>query len=256
MKLVYCTIISILVILLAPGCSGKKAAKKEAAAAADTTSVPDTGYTGIKKYYSNDYLIKEVTFRNGVREGEMKSFYQGGQVYQRFWYEKGLREDSAVWYYLEGQVFRTTPYKHDTVDGIQKQYYRNGDLKAEIGYSKGRRSTFIKEYDKAGKLISGYPGIVYETQDNYKTTGQYTITLGLTDKSAKVTFYRGELPGGIFDTAKCVKLKTIGGKPAILLKKTGSPQKEYAGVIAEIVTQMGNKYIAGKKIDLPYKDLK
>ena len=55
---------------------------------------------------SGKYLVKEVTFKNGVREGLMKSFYQTGEVRQTFWYENGLREDSSRWYYQEGQLFR------------------------------------------------------------------------------------------------------------------------------------------------------
>ncbi len=85
MKLFNCTFYILPAILLIAGCTGQNRPKKELAAAVDTTSVPDTGYTGIKKYFSNDRLIKEVTFDNGVREGEMKSYYQGGQLYQRFW---------------------------------------------------------------------------------------------------------------------------------------------------------------------------
>ncbi len=54
-------------------------------------SVPDTGYTGIKQYMSGKTLVKEVTFKNGVREGLMKSFYQTGEVRQTFWYEKWFK---------------------------------------------------------------------------------------------------------------------------------------------------------------------
>ena len=244
------------VIFLLTGCTGQNSRKKETATAAETKSVPDTGYTGIKKYYSNDRLIKEITFKNGVREGEMKSYYQGGQLYQRFWYEKGLREDSAVWYFLEGQVFRTTPFRHDTIDGIQKQYYRNGKLRARIKYVKGLRSPFFEEYNNQGKVITGYPVIVAEIKDNYKTSGQVGIALSISNKSSKVTFYRGELTNGLFDTTKCARIKTVDGKAVIDMKKSSTPQKEFVNVVAEIITGFGNRYITSKKIDLPYKDLK
>ena len=63
------------------GCSGKKTTGKGQAADADTVAVPDTGYTGIKQYFSNERMLKEVTFRNGVRDGLMKTYYPGGQLY-------------------------------------------------------------------------------------------------------------------------------------------------------------------------------
>jgi hypothetical protein len=59
-------------------CTGKGPAKKDQIAVSDSSSVPDTGYTGIKQYMSGKTLVKLVTFKNGVREGLMKSFYQTG----------------------------------------------------------------------------------------------------------------------------------------------------------------------------------
>lgn len=255
----YISIILILSgLLLITACTGKGSLRKESkpGSETDTTAVPDTGYTGIKKYYSGKLLVKEVTFKNGVRDGEMKTYYQGGQLYQTFWYKNGLREDSARWYYLEGQVFRSTPYKHDTVDGIQKQYYRNGKLKAKIYYVKGKRSPLLEEYTLERKLVGNYPDINYTINDNYKAGGKVRINLELTDKQKKVRFYRGEFTNGVFDSVKCIRLKPIGGKNFLDLKKTGTPQKDYVGVIAVILTDFGNNFISYKKIDLPYQDLK
>ena len=248
---------SILILsIIISGCSGKGSLKKESDSLADTLAVADTGYTGIMKYYSKDLLVKEVTFKNGVRHGEMKTFYRSGQLYQTFWYENGLREDSARWYYLEGQVFRSTPFKHDTIDGTQRQYYRNGRLKAKINYIRGLRTPQIEEFTRDGKLVSGYPEITYTITDNYSSTGKVRINLDLTDKSEKVKFYRGEFTNGVFDTLKCVKIKPVNGKNYLDLKKSGTPQPEYLDIIAVIVTDFGNNYLDSKKIILPYKDLK
>ena len=246
----------ILIALMFIGCSGNRSSKKEAASAIGTIQVPDTGYTGIKKYYSNDVLIKEVTFKNGVREGEMKSFYMGGQLYQSFWYENGLREDSAKWYYVEGPVFRSTPFRHDTIHGTQVQYYRNGRIKAKMTYIKGLRTPTLEEYTREGKLIDDYPDISYNFTDNYSSSGKVRLNLELTNKSEKVRFYRGDLTDGVFDTARYAIINTYNGKGSLDLKKSGTPQQPSAGVIAEIITGFGNKYFAYKKIDLPYKDLK
>jgi hypothetical protein len=254
-KVNYSVLILFLFIIVA-GCAGKGSAKKESMAVTDTQTVPDTGYTGIKKYYSGNLLLKEVTFKNGVRQGETKTYYQGGQLYQTFWYENGLREDSARWYYLEGQLFRSTPMKHDTIDGTQNQYYRNGRLKAKINYIKGLRSPILEEYNQNGKLIRDYPEIVFNINDNYNSTGKVRISLELSDKSKKVKFYRGEFTGGVFDTVKCKLIKSVSGKTFLDLRKSGTPQPDYVGIIAVFLTDYGNNYLAYKKIDLPYKDLK
>ena len=124
MKTIYTTAAALILVVTFYACGGNAGKTGKNENKQPVSTVPDTGFTGIKQYRSNQYLIKEVTFKNGVREGLMKTFYMGGQVYQTFWYENGLREDSSCYYYLEGQLFRTTPYRHDTIDGIQKQYYR------------------------------------------------------------------------------------------------------------------------------------
>ncbi len=245
----------ILSVLITAGCTGKGQKKKDLSSEIDTVSVPDTGYTGIKQYMSSGRLLKEITFKNGVRDGLMKTYYQSGKLYQTFWYENGLREDSAVWYYVEGQPFRTTPFKNDTIDGLQKQYYRTGDIKAIIGYEKGLRTPLLEEYDKKGRLYKDYPEIVTNINDEYSTKGIYTIDLEMSDNTEKVKFYKGEFTDGRFDTTQCKPIETIEGKASIQLEKAGSSGKDYIGIIAEVITVYGNRNLMYKKIDLPYNDL-
>ena len=181
MKLFFGSLIFIFALLLNPGCKGKTGS----VSGNDTTSVADTGYTGITKYMSGGHVAMETTFKNGVKEGLTKTFYPGGKLKGTLWYENGLREDSAKWYFEEGQLFRTTPYKRDTIDGIQMQYFRTGKLKARIGYRKGFRTFEFEEYDMAGKKVGGYPDLVVQTKDEYNTKGTYTISLSLVGQIAK-----------------------------------------------------------------------
>ena len=255
MKIFSGSLIIIIFLLFIAGCNGKGTGKKVSQSGIDTSTVPDTGFTGITQYMSGKTLFKEVTFKNGVKKGLMKTFYPDGRVRQTYWYENNLREDSSKWYYQEGQLFRSTPYKRDTMDGIQKQYYRTGRLKAKLGYKKGLRTPFLEEFTLDGKLVGGYPGLVVNIRDDYRAKGVYRVSLELSDKSTKVRYYRGDLSDGVFDTAHCKKINTIKGIGYLDLKKTGSPKTGYVGVIAEILTNFGNNYLVYKKIDLPYNDL-
>jgi hypothetical protein len=245
----------ILTIIFVTSCNGKGGNKKDSASANDTITVPDTGFTGINKYMNGGRLFKEVTFKNGVKQGLMKTYYPSGKVRQTFWYENGIRQDSARWFFEEGQLFRTTPYKNDTVDGIQIQYYRTGRLKAKIGYSKGLRTPYFEEFTPEGKAIGGYPQLIVNTIDEYKTKGVYKIKLELSDKSTKVRYYRGDFSSGVFDTAHCEIIKNVNGIGNLNLRKTGSPTKDNVGVIAAILTNFGNNLLVYKKISLPYSDL-
>lgn len=245
------TLLILLIFVLSAGCTGKKSAKQAEMADSDSLFTGDS----IVKYYSNKLLLKEVTFKNGVKNGLTKTYYQGGQLYQTFWYVNDMKEDSARWYYLEGQLFRTTPFKHDTIDGIQKQFYRTGQVRAKIGYKKGLRTEFFQEFTKDGKLVRNYPDIVSNVEDNYKSKGLYRINLELSDKSTRVKFYRGEFINDCFDTTQCKIIKTINGKGILDLKKSGSVKPAYVNIIAEITTPFGNRYLLPKRIALPYKDL-
>jgi hypothetical protein len=251
MKIFSGTFLIVLALLITGGCANKNSGKKGTGMVSDSADVPDS----IVKYYSKQLLLKEVSFRNGMRNGLTKTYYPGGQLYQTFWYVNDLREDSSGYYYLEGQIYRTTPYKHDTIDGIQRQYYRSGEIKAKIDFRKGLRTSYFKEFTKEGKQVTGYPEIIAEINDEYKSSGIYRINLSLSDNGKKVKFYRGEFTDGRFDSTKCKLIRNIDGKATLTLKKTGAPKPEYVGIIGEIPTAFGNRYLSYKKIDLPYNDL-
>lgn len=255
MKIFLLSFFTVITLIVFSGCSGRSSSQKEALTVNDTTTVPDTGYTGIMKYMSGQMLVKEVTFKNGVRDGLMKSFYQDGRLRMTFWYENGFREDSSKWYYQEGQVFRSTPYKRDTIDGTQIQYYRNGRIKAKLTYVKGLRTPYLEEFTPNGQIVSGYPELLVNIRDDYKSRGVYSISLQLSDKSPKVRYYRGEFYNGLFDTTRVEMIKTLEGIGTIELKKTTTPKSDYIGVIAEILTNYGNNLLVYRKIDLPYNDL-
>ncbi|HLP72703.1 MAG TPA: hypothetical protein VK155_07370 [Bacteroidales bacterium] len=235
---------------------GSKTTNNNPAAGNDTITVPDTGYTGIKQFMSGKYIVSEVNFVNGVRQGLTKTFYQSGRLQRTYWYEKGVRQDSSCWYYEEGQLFRTTPFRNDTVDGIQKQFYRTGELKAEMGYKDGFRTEYFKEYTREGKPVNDYPDIVVRTEDNYKAAGRYSIILELSDKKVNVNWRRGEFTDGKYDTAQLQKIIKTGNTGRLDLKKTGAATQTYVNVIAEILTDFANRKLVEKKIVLPYNDLK
>jgi len=243
-------------LITGTGCRNKGTHKTENQGQSDTSTVADTGFTGIKKYYSRNLLVKEVTFKNWIRQGLMKTYYQNGKLYQTFWYENGIREDTARWYFEDGKVFRETQYKSDSMEGSQIQYYRNGKVRARLSYVRGMRTPFLEEFTSDGKKVSGYPEMVINTKDEYNRNGTYKVYLVLSKKDVKVNFYRGEYINGLFIPKKYIKLNTNDFTGYLELKKTGIPGNSSVGIIAEISTGLGNKYLTYKKIDLPYNDLK
>lgn len=224
----------------------------------DTVSVasPDTGYTGIKQFMSGQKIVSEVNFVNGLREGLTKTFYESGKLQRTFMYEKGLKQDSSCWFYEEGQLFRITPYKNDTIHGIQKQYYRTGELKAKMGYTNGFRNSLFQEFTREGRPVTDYPKVIIRTEDTYNKDGLYRIVLDLSDRNVNVKWLRGEFSDGMYDTSRMVKIRKTGSTGYLDLRKTGKEGQLYVGVVAEILTNFGNRMLVARKINLPYKDLK
>jgi antitoxin component YwqK of YwqJK toxin-antitoxin module len=186
----------------------------------------------------------------------MKTYYANGLLYQTFWYENGIKQDTAKWYFEDGKVFRATPFKNDSADGIQTQYHTNGKVRAKLSYVNGIRTPYLEEFTPDGKKITDYPDLVIRTKDDYNQNGTYKIFLELTNKNVKATYYRGEYIDGLFYPKKYVKLNDSEKTGYLELKKSGSSGNNYVGIIAEISTKRGNKYLVYKKIDLPHNDLK
>lgn len=248
-------LVIIITAALITACGSNTGKDRKAVSEADTVSVPDTGYTGIKQFTSGRYTVSEAEFKNGVRQGLTKTFYPSGRLQRTYWYVNGLRQDSSCWYYEEGQLFRTTPFRNDTIDGIQRQYYRTGELKAKLGFRNGYRTDFFQEFNKNGKLIAGYPELVVKTEDNYATKGTYRVILELSDKNVNVNFRCGDFINGVYDTTRVKRIRTSNNTAYINLKKTGSPKQTYISVTAEILTNFGNRLLVYRKIDLPYNDI-
>jgi antitoxin component YwqK of YwqJK toxin-antitoxin module len=245
-----------LLLMIQPGCTGKSTKKQESVTAADTQSVADTGYTGIKQFYSKSTLTYEATFKNGIREGLMKSYYPSGKVRQTFWYKNGMKEDTAVWFYEEGNIFRKTPFKRDSMNGVQIQYYKSGALRAKMEFVNGLRKPWLEEYTSDGKKITDYPDVTVRTKDNYQKDGTYNINLELNKKNIKVNFYIGEFSEGLFAPKILKKINSSDFTGFIQLKKSSSAGQGSVGIISEIATALGNKLIVYSKVTLPHNDLR
>ena len=117
------------------------------------------------------------------------------------------------------------------------------------------RTPFLEEYNDKGQKITSYPELVVRTQDDYNTNGTYKIYLELDQKGIKSNYYRGDLQDNLFNPKNCIKINDTETTGFLQLKKTGENGPGYVGVIAEILTTLGNREIVYKRIQLPYNDL-
>jgi antitoxin component YwqK of YwqJK toxin-antitoxin module len=245
----------ILLVLIFQSCNSSKTDSADKSVQASEQS--EENFTGVKKYYEGEILKKEVTFKNGIKEGLNKNYYDDGRLKRTIWYENNLKEDTAKWYYTDGSVYRATPYKNDKIQGIQIKYHRNGRIMAEIPYRHGLRTPGLKEYYDNGLEVGNIPSITIQkiNSTDYSSDGVVSITLALSNKSKNVKFYKGGLVDGAFDPKLAKDITASSGMAYFEVYKKETGGKNYVDVVAEYTTRFRNKEIIIRRIKLPYDDL-
>ena len=117
-------------------------------------------FTGIAKdYYEDKSLKAELTYTNGILEGEAKQYYQSGKLKSTAIFSNGLLNGQCIGYYESGNIEYEENYLDDELNGSVKDYYENGKLKAELNYKNGKLDGLEKEYHQNGQLY---------IEENYK----------------------------------------------------------------------------------------
>lgn len=246
----------LLLLSVMAGCifQGGEGKKKTGDSTATATEISQK-FSGVKPYYVNGRLDKEVTYLKGVRNGMTKTYYASGGVKQVIIYNTGMRTDTALWFYEDGKLFRATPYVRDTIHGVQTQYYRSGRIKARMSYNMGLRYPDLAEYYDNGKLKSSQREIKIRTRDEYLENGVFKIFAELDNKSPSVVFYKGEFDNGTFNPAKVEKLTTSGGVGLLELTKSSVRNSGSVVIIAEYTTDFSNLNYISTRVSIPYRDV-
>lgn len=222
---------------------------------ASDTAVSEN-YTGIKKYYNEGRLVKEISYREGLKNGICNNYYDDGRLKRTIIYNNNLKTDTAKWYYPEGMVYRSTPYVDDMIHGVQTKYYKNGRKQAEMPYNMGLRMPGLKEYHDDGRELTGTPSVTSDITDSrWQEEGILRVIVRLDNGSANVKFYRGALINGAFDPEQCQDITISSGMGFTELKRSDSGGKNYVDIIAVYTTRFRNREIIATRIRLPYNNL-
>ena len=117
-------------------------------------------FTGIAKdYYEDKSLKAELTYTNGILEGEAKQYYQSGKLKSTAIFSNGLLNGQCIGYYESGNIEYEENYLDDELNGSVKDYYENGQLKAELNYKNGQLDGLARAYHENGQL---------HIEENYK----------------------------------------------------------------------------------------
>jgi len=118
---------------------------------ADTILATAGGYDGrlldgpFTVFYPDKNLEEEGIFRNGLRDGEWKSWYPGGKIRLIIHWDDGVRKGAFTEYDQEGRKIREGYYRKDLLSGDIKEYGADGKLSI-IKYEDGQP---VKPKEKA-----------------------------------------------------------------------------------------------------------
>lgn len=99
-------------------------------------------YTGVGvEYYPNRQLARRVEFKNGLKEGETRSYSDMGKLTEVGRFHKGLRNGLQEMWFIEGPKQQEERYVNGVLEGIQTKWHLSGRI-------------FRRENFKKGKLIS------------------------------------------------------------------------------------------------------
>lgn len=149
-------------------------------------------------------IKNELTLKEGVKEGEAKSFYPSGELWKKVNYKNGKLHGLAEVYHRNGNLKRSVAYKEGKKHGYYTKYFKSGKERLQIEYyddmplpgllRRNYRGEEIPEPTVAVKLngkVNSNPD-VYEVQfilsEKLKDTRFYGIPL---DKSWREQLLKG-----------------------------------------------------------------
>lgn len=214
--------------------------------------VKDNKRHGITKNYSSTgRLLSTVNYVNGKKEGKTTNYYSNGKVHSTILYKNGVREGDAVWYYKSGKTYSINPFINNKLNGVQKKYYENGKLQAEIPYKDAQPGIGLKEYTPEGKLITNYPEIIIQENNQIAASDKFILKIYLSKRSVKDQFYLDELDQGIYLKRYMYEIPTENGVATRVYEvPPGYVKFEKINIIAKSKTSLGNTYITQRSYNL------
>ncbi len=213
----------------------------------DKSKSDDNKSTVLKSYYEKSGALKsEMTIKNKKKNGPAKKYYPTGELHTLVNYVDNVKEGEAIWYYKNGHPYRVTKYVNGKKEGIRKIYYENGKLQAEIPYKNNEPIEGLKEYNVKGVLITYYPKIVFDTQNNLLVNNKFILICRMSNNSKNVTFFQ-EIVTDSNPQKRKIEVQTKNGiaKIEFHIPSLTKIDKEII-IYAHLKSAMGNPYITKK----------
>jgi antitoxin component YwqK of YwqJK toxin-antitoxin module len=104
-----------------------------------TAKLDGRPFTGVGlEHYPNRQLARRVSFKNGLKEGETRTYSDLGKLTSIGRFHKGLRNGLQEMWYIEGPKQQEDRYVNGVLEGVQTKWHLNGRVFREENFKKGQ----------------------------------------------------------------------------------------------------------------------
>ncbi len=108
----------------------------------------------VSYYYPDGKLKSKGNMMGQKREGKWTYFFKDGiKVLSEELYKNGLLEGDYKTYYINGKLTEWSKYKNGLLNGTSKRFTEDGILIEEINYKEGKLNGEAKYYNTSGELM-------------------------------------------------------------------------------------------------------
>ncbi len=107
---------------------------------------------GKATFYSDGIIIREEEYKNGLKNGELKSFHGNGETSSVENYKEGKLSGVSTKFYDNGQIFEDASYINGKMNGQFVRYFSDGNLMEECSYANGEKNGICITYNPDGSI--------------------------------------------------------------------------------------------------------
>ena len=171
----------------------------------DKDNTPLNGSHRIIDGYRSEYILAE--FKDGMYNGDYK-YFKNNRLKEEGTYKEGRKDGVYKEYYSDGVALKKeAPFKEGKLNGIVKTYYTNGKLETEKGYAMSIEDGVERDYDyESGEITTNRNyknGVLHGSQ-----IAHYGSNIG--DFIQRVTYENGKMTGSFSEIFTDGTIKKTG----------------------------------------------
>lgn len=204
-------------------------------------------------------IKSEINLKDGIKEGEAKSFYPSGELWKKVTYKNGQLHGLAEVYDKAGNLKRSVGYKAGKKHGYYTKYFKSGKERLQIEYYEDKPLPGLLRRNYRGEKIPE-PTLTINLKGKVSTDPDvYEVQFVLSEKLKETRFYglpldkdwQDQLPNGLNDfripNQDNIAFLRFQVNPGFFLSN-----EHY--VYAEFEVEKGLRAVVGQKVNYAFEN--